>query len=441
MSHTSVELPYAQPAMRAVRVPDDRLFGIFRVKAAPVEKDIRSAVTRALHAPIDSPSLRDILSSHQPDTATIAIVVDDNTRPTPVAQILPTVIEEIERAGYRRENVSITVALGTHRAMNRTELLDKVGKEIFERYLVQNSHYYDSSGMSFVGTSADGNPIFIDRLVAAATVRIGIGSIVPHGAVGWSGGAKILFPGVAGAETVMRFHFAHGLSGENMQGRLECSVRLAMERWVETIGLDFIVNTVLDQSGRVCQVVAGHFVAAQRAGASFGRTMYHHEVPRRAQVVVVVSHPHDADFWQAAKGIFAAEQLTADGGHLILVSPCTEGEGNHPLFIDRIGDPTIHEQLRQVAAEGNGPPEDPVSIAPACLLEMITRRITVHLVSTGIPPSRLIGKRIEGNGDVQSLIDQLIAENPRASVAFVMHSDLSFSAVESASIRIDNEPT
>ena len=108
-----------------------------------------------------------------------------------------------------------------------------------------NSRFDDPDHLVNVGKSEDGVTILIDEEVINADIKIGIGSIVPHAALGWSGGGKIIYPGVAGKETVMHFHYTHGLTEANLTGQEETVVRTRMEDWVQHVGLDFIVNCVL----------------------------------------------------------------------------------------------------------------------------------------------------------------------------------------------------
>ncbi len=421
-----IELPYRDEGIGTFVVSPSNVQKMYRPKAYPVVRDVVGAVEAAITAPIGSASIKDLVRLCDRNPPRVSVVVDDMTRATPVDTLLPPVLRVLTATGIPARNIVITVALGTHRAMTDEELKERVGRKIFEHYRVENSHFSDRSMMVLIGHADDGVPIYIDRTVAAADLRIGIGSIVPHGAVGWSGGAKILYPGVAGEETVKRFHFLHGVTRRNMKGRTECSVRTAMERWVEKIGLDFILNTVLDQNGEVCRVVAGHYVEAQREGARTAEKIYRYTGEPKTEIVVCVSYPHDGDFWQAAKGIFSGEQLTVPGGHIVLVTPCYEGEGNHPRFLERSGDDGVHALLRAVLRGEEPQPDDPVSIAPACLLNEIARTRRVHVVSPNLDRDRVESAGFTWSRSIQERVDELLALRPRAEISTVLHSDLSF---------------
>lgn len=444
-----VELPYDDAGLDRVVLPEKNLGRCYSVKTAPRHPagDVAATLRGALEQPIGTAPLQELIlrrarrrsgtastadagatgsSTSECGRLRVTLIVDDLTRSTPVRQILPPLLDALHQVGISRDNVTIVVALGTHRKMTRQELRLRLGETTHSAYRVYNSHFDDQSMMVLMGRSADGVPIYIDRMVATADFRIGIGSIVPHGAVGWSGGGKILYPGVAGQETVKRFHYLHGLTRENMKGRMECSVRTTMEQWVETVGLDFIVNSVQDHEGNTCGLFAGHYVSAQREGARFARQIYCHEREPVFDAVIAVSHPHDLDFWQAAKGIFSAEQLTADGGDVVLVTPCYEGEGNHTRFLERCGDPHSHQLLRRVLNGEVPEPEDAVSIAPACLMNAIQQRVRIHAVSPGLDPQRLGHAGITPHVSAQAALDHLLLQRPDTRVAFVLHSDICF---------------
>lgn len=194
------------------------------------------------------------------------MIVDDMTRSTPVSQILPLVLEDLAGAKVRSNQIVIVIALGSHRVMTNGEISERLGEQIIRNYRVLNSCFCQPNHLVNLGPTEDGRRVLIDEEVAAADFKIGIGSIVPHGATGWSGGAKIIFPGGAGEETVMQFHFLHGLREENMTGREECPVRLRLESWVEKVGLDFIINAILTPDDQVYRIVAGHYRDAHRKG-------------------------------------------------------------------------------------------------------------------------------------------------------------------------------
>ncbi|MBN2551794.1 MAG: DUF2088 domain-containing protein, partial [Spirochaetales bacterium] len=268
--------------------------------------------------------------------------------------------------------------------------------------------------------------IFIEEEVLRARLRIGIGSIVPHAAVGWSGGGKIIYPGVAGKETVTQFHFTHGLTEQNMTGRDECVVRTRMERWVDIVGLQFVVNCILTPENGVYRVVAGHYVAAQREGVKLAHQVYSRDIEERTDIAVAVSYFHDIDFWQATKGIYSGERLVRDGGTLLLLTPCPEGLGVHREFPLRIGRDDNRQLLEQLLAGHTRMPEDPLPIPPGAMLSRLRKRIGCAVVSPGLEEQEMRLAGYESFPDAQSGLDALMKRYPHSRVNFLMHSDLNF---------------
>jgi len=417
-----IRLPYDVAGLSACDIPDGRLSAIYRMAETPAVSDLDREIRAALDRPIGCPRLSALVRSDQ----RVAVIVDDLTRPTPTARILPGVLEALHDRGVRREQISVVVALGSHRPMTAAEIRKKVGDTAAADYRVVNSRFDDPAHLVDCGRSADGVPIWIDEAVARADLRIGIGSIVPHGAVGWSGGAKILYPGVAGKETVARFHFTHGLTEENMTGREACPVRARMEAWVQQVGLEFVVNCVLTPDDAVSRVVAGHYVAAQRAGVAAAKPIYCREIREQVDIVVSVGYVHDGDFWQASKGLYGPEALVRDGGTLLLVAPCSEGIGPHADYLERIGRDDNRAILEAILDGRMKEPPDPLSLGPAGMMARLRRRFRAAIVSPGLGRHDLDPAGYEKFDDVESGVATLLHRYPLGRVAVVLRSDLAF---------------
>ena len=421
-----IDLPYSQIPAKAVVLPEENETCSYFVKEVPAVENLQLEIENALDSPFGVPPIGDLLGNLKVESIKAAVIIDDDSRPTPTAAILPIVLGRIEKAGVKTENITIVIALGTHPPMSEEAVIRKVGTAVYAKYSIRFSHCDNQSQMAFMGSTESGVPVYIDSFVAEADFRIGIGSIVPHGAVGWSGGGKIIYPGVAGKETVKRFHFMHGLTRENMKGREDCHVRLEMEKWVEKVGLDFIVNSVLNQNGEVYRIAAGHYVQAHRQGVRYAGSIYRFSESPRYDLVIAVSYPHSSDFWLAAKGIYAGEQITRDGGTLILVSPCYQGAGNHPLFLERCGSSDTFETLKLILENKIDEPDDAVSLAPAAMLYEIAERINIIIVSPGLTEAQVTAAGFQWSTDIQSTIDVFLESNAEAKIGIIHNSDLTF---------------
>lgn len=338
--------------------------------------DPEHLIACALENPINSPPLRDLAAGRKQ----IAVIIDDMTRDTPTHLILPSVLEELVRGGAAHGDIGIVIALGTHRPMTGSEIEEKVGPEIARRYRIVNTPCHDPDGFVFMGDGG-GIPAWVNRAVANADLRVAVGSITPHMDAGFSGGAKIILPGVCSARTVDAFHARQAeLSGSQL-GVEDAPLRLQLEAFVgERVKLDFIVNVVMDGRGGIHRCVAGHFREAHRRGVESAREAYGVRVSKRYPLVVASAYPAQTDLWQSTKAIASGELMTADGGALILLAHCAEGEGPHPAFAEYIGsDPD-----RLIGMLRAGEARDPVACALAVPISRIRQRIRIGVVSRGL---------------------------------------------------------
>lgn len=376
--HKTISVPYGNRVLDVV-VPVRNLVDVLvpGESIPPQRADLIELVETALDNPIGSARVEDMVSVGQK----VVIISDDITRPTPTREVLEAVLRRLGGTGIPDSDISIVMALGSHRFMTDAEMLTKVGPDITKRFELHNSQFKDRSFQIKLGEADDGTEIWIDKRVVSADFRIGIGSILPHPAVGWSGGGKIVYPGVAGLDTVAKFHLMHGRAQQNMFGMDECPVRLTMERWVEFLGLDFIVNTVVKPDEELHAVVAGHYVAAHRQGVEYAKEVFGVLRNDRVDAVIASGYPTDHDFWQATKAVLAGETTVRDGGILILLAPCEEGAGPHDGYLADIGASSVNELL-EPASEYT--PEEALSASVAATLVRIRNRIALGLVSSGL---------------------------------------------------------
>jgi len=332
-----------------VDVPDKNLVAILEPKDTEPLHDIESEIRRSLSSPIASGKIRDIV---KPDMK-IAVICDDYTRKTPAHLILPHVLDELESAGVKRENTKIIIALGTHRPATEQEIVEKVGKDVYEEYEVLNHDWKSEGELVDLGKTSSSMPIQINKYVMNSDFVIGIGMIVPHRVSGFSGGSKIIQPGVCGAAATDYTHWLSAqFSGEEILGKINNPVRTEMDMLAEKAKLKFIVNVVLDRFGNVCGVFAGNFKEAYTYGAKFSRDIYGIEVPERADIVICdCPHPTSIEMWQAAKSIYAADLVVKTKGTIVLLAPCPEGVAVEHPDVEHFGYKPYHEVKNLVKKE------------------------------------------------------------------------------------------
>jgi len=374
----------------SVTVPDGVPFQYAALNPVKKPADPAAVIRAALDHPVGAPPVEQVVRPGQK----VCIISDDNTRMTPVHLILRELLPRMEGAGVRREDIFIVMALGSHRPMTQDEMTDKLGREVFNRYRVYNSEFENPEHLVQVGNSELGTPIRVFAPAMQADVRIGIGGVIPHGCMGWSGGAKILYPGITAADIVSEFHVMQGLREEILLGMVEAPTRLAVEKWTQKIGLHYIVNTVLDENMELYQAVAGHYIQAQRKAVAYAQQIYGVWLRRRPDVVLTSSYPICMDFWQCGKAVYGPASVLPQGGELLLLAACSEGVGPHPKMLDYMAMEQGQEELRrQVQAGRTG--EDLLTMAVGVSMGRAARHCRLTLVSDGMTAAQCALGRME----------------------------------------------
>jgi nickel-dependent lactate racemase len=294
---------------------------------AEISLSVPDMVEKALAAPISSLRLSEIVRKG----SKVAVIVDDWARSTPVSQILPTLLEELQSGGVKRENLDIVVALGTHRAMPQEALAERLGKAVFQRYRV-SQHDCQAEDLVPIGHLSTGGEVKINPIVARADVKIGVGSIVPHPMNGFGGGGKIIMPGVANYEAVKEHHLHFTPQPGCYTGNLETNPFYhEVCRVVEMAQLTCIVNCVYNSREEVVDVVAGHFQKAHLAGIEKSMENYALHLDEPADVTITSAYPY-VEAAQTIKPIVPASLLaTKSGGSVIIVVTCRD-EMPEPLL-------------------------------------------------------------------------------------------------------------
>ncbi len=288
--------------------------------------DAMAEVSNAMAHPIGAPGIRELARAGMK----VAIVIDDASRPTPVGQILPAVVAELEDAGVKRTDIALVPALGLHRAMTALEIAQRVAMRLDEIQTVTHN-CDDLEQLRFLGTTSYGSPVWINRTVADAGLIISIGCIEPHLIASFGGGYKNIVPGVAGRATVAHNHSLNCRPDTfNMVGQPidRNPMRLDLEEACRMLGNKvWIVNAILNHCKEIVRVVAGDPIAAHRAGAEVSAKLNGVKISRPADVVIADSHPMDQDLRQGVKALANAIRAVKPGGTLVTLVRAEEGMG------------------------------------------------------------------------------------------------------------------
>jgi len=388
------------------------VFDLQPADVPPVE-NVESEVRRALREPVGTPPLREMVRAGQQ----VVVMGDDVTRLTPTDRIVPLLLDELNAGGVADDDITLIIATGTHRAMTQKEVEQKYGPAVTGRIAVSNHDYLHD--LISCGTTRRGTEIWANRTVLEADVRIGVGNIVPHHPTGWSGGAKILLPGVAGELTTGQMHLLG--ASEQQLGKVETPCREEMEDFARAVGLDFIANTVLDRNGRLVRLAAGDFIAAHREGVRWAERVLGAPFARPADLTISSTHPIDFDLFQADKGLFSAAIATRAGGEIVLLSPCRDGVSpTHPEAAELTA--LDDGELWRIAR--SEPTCDLLSVAEALYLNTAKRDFKVTLATTGIPRDVVdgMGFRYLEPSRLPDYLAESIAEEPDVTVGILRNS-------------------
>ena len=230
--------------------------------AGTAEADGGTIVSRALREPIGSLPLHEVVSPGQ----RVVVITSDNTRPCPSRLLLPPIVGELKAGGISRDDITVVAALGLHRPLTDQELRELVGSEVFDSVRVVN---HDAANVVRIGWTMAGTPVDLFRPVVEADVRVGVGEYrVPLFRGVFGGGRNRFSPGCAGEETVSANH-ALMVEREARVGALENNpVRADLEEGAAMVGLDFILNAIVDSDHRLVAAVAGDATQAHRQGCA-----------------------------------------------------------------------------------------------------------------------------------------------------------------------------
>jgi len=373
MSVTELELGFGHSTVSA-QVPTLNLLGVFTPRESVEVLDETTLLRDALAHPVGTPRLRDLARPGQK----VVIVISDLTRPCPSERLLPLVLDELAAAGAPDEDVTIVAALGLHRPMAASELEAAVGADVYRHVRVMN---HDPTDTVRLGVTSAGTPVEIFRPVVEADLRVCLGNLELHYFAGYSGGAKAILPGCASEATVSANH-AMMVRPEATTGRLEGNpVRADIEEGVAMLGVDFILNVVVDGEHHIVGAVAGEVTGAHRQVCELGRRRSTVSIPGRADVVLVSAggHPKDVNLYQAQKALDNAAHAVRDRGIIILVAECGEGLGNQTFETwmreARSPDEVLDRIQREFVLGGH----------KAAAIAAVLKRAEVYLVSALTP--------------------------------------------------------
>ena len=326
----SVSIRYGKGELH-IRLPKGCEPTIIRKPDMPVLEDPLAAIRDSFLKPVDAPSIEKISKGVQ----RACIVICDITRPVPNGIILKGLIEQLRDHGVSLDRITILIATGLHRPNLGNEMREVVGDDwVFNNVRIENHFARDRQWMVDLGfTPTDGIPVILNRHLVDADLRIAVGLVEPHFMAGYSGGRKVIAPGVAGEETIRTFH-----NHRFMADPLACNGNLANNplhrgqlEILKLLGKTYAINTVIDEARRMSFVNFGDCEKSHLASVAFVKQYAEVPIERQFQTLVTsaAGYPLDKTYYQTVKGMVAPIQILADGGQMIVASACEEGLGSH----------------------------------------------------------------------------------------------------------------
>ncbi|MDR3590814.1 MAG: nickel-dependent lactate racemase [Negativicutes bacterium] len=402
MSKTKVTLPFGKETMEA-SIPTSSLIGVFSPKDVPPVANVRAECLRAMNSPIGSKPLRELAKGAK----NVVIVADDNTRMTPTEKIMPVLLDELNAAGVKDSQITLIIALGTHRFMTDEEIVVKFGAEVVKRIVIKNHDYLDPKVLVDLGTTANGTKVTVNKETYEADFKIGVGSIVPHHIPGFAGGAKIVQPGISGEQTTAETHLLSVRAPRSYLGAVDNPVRQELNSIARSVGLNTIFNTVLNRYGEVVGAFYGDVVEAFDEGVKLAQQVYSIEIAEEADIVLASSHPCDLEFWQAHKTLYPSDLAVKAGGIIIIATPCYEGVAVMHKDILEVTHKTACDLRDAVSC---GQVQDEVAAALAIAWAQVKERESVYIVSSGICAKDAATLGFKSFESIQAALDAALAE-------------------------------
>jgi nickel-dependent lactate racemase len=309
-------------------MPDNWDVEVCPMRGADRPELSQSAMADAIKNPIGSPRLRELGAGRRK----AVIIFDDMTRPTPIYKIAPIVVDELIKGGIDEEQISFVCALGTHGPLSQIELRKKVGREILERFRVYNHNCYE--GCVEVGTTTRGTPLWINREVMSADLKIAIGCVTAHPNVGFSGGGKIVLPGVAHIDSITHYHLEVPKAAPESVGlgNFDNNVmRFDIEEATRMAGLDFKVDVVVNARGMTSGVFAGDFIEAHKEAVAEAKVLYSLN-PRPVNKDIMIANAFAKPNEMAIAVLVGAMGLEGLSGTVVVIANAPEGQVIHYLL-------------------------------------------------------------------------------------------------------------
>lgn len=370
----------------------------------------RQALLAALRHPIESRPLRELAVPGDQ----VVIVISDVTRPAPNRAMVRALLQEL--AHVPPDRITLLIATGLHRPCTREEIDSMLGADVASVYRVVNHDAEDADACRDIGRTSSGRPVAINRAYLDADVRITAGLIEPHFFAGFSGGAKLVLPGVAAAKSIMSNHDAT-LIGDPMArwGQLAGNpIHREQREAARLAGCEFTLNVTVNPARDITGIYAGALEPAHDVGCLELSREVMRGVDEPYDVVVTTNggFPLDLNLYQTVKGMDAGAQVVRDGGHVVCAAECREGAG-HGAFVHMLRD---HQSPSEMLTSIVTPGHHEVDQWQNQIFARVLDRATVHLHADGLNDAAVREAFCEPCPDIAERVEELAGSKGRVCV-------------------------
>ena len=402
--YNEVQLAYGKKGYK-LKVPAN--FDVIEPKFIKEVGSAKEEISKALLSPINSKPLRSLLEGKND----IAISVCDITRAQPRKVVIETIVEHIKDL-IPISNIKILIATGTHRANTKDELIEMLGKDIVETLNVINHVCDDKESLIEMPTSLDDVSVLLNKHWVNADFRITTGFVEPHFFAGFSGGSKLVAPGLAGLKTIMKLHNYKRLNNPNsIWGEVEKNpIQQDVRKIANETGVDFTLDVALNRDQKITNVFSGDLIDSHNEACNFARETAMVQVSQPYDLVITSNsgYPLDQNLYQTVKGLSAASQIVKDNGEILCLSECSDGIPSHGKFYSLLSEFSDPEQVEGMLSDPNFHCQDQWQVQ---ILSQIAKKSNINLYTEGLSDKEIENAFMFNAPDPQRFIDQKVKEN------------------------------
>lgn len=328
-----IEMKYGRGNMKAL-IEEKNVMEVIRSNTVKQDKTEDEIISDALHNPIDSKRLKDIVNEGE----TVCVIISDVTRSWQKPyKFLYKIVEELNAGGVKDEDITFLSALGTHRKQTKEEHEKLLGGELSKRFKVYDHDCFDEKGMVHLGDTSHGTPIIVNKKAVECDHVVLTGAIIYHFLVGWSGGKKSILPGISSFKTISMNHslslnegLGSGMRDNVRSGNVEGNiVHDDMMQAAAMVKPSFMFNVIMGPDGNIANAVAGNYITAHAAGRKLVDNIDGVNIKKKADIVIATAggYPKDINLYQSIKTLMNAKEAMVDGGTMIILTQCSEGIG------------------------------------------------------------------------------------------------------------------